>query len=144
MLAPAWLLEHRWIHRSKETARLVEVNRLPLGRELGIVVTEGCTDTVGLSLGDDEGAPDTDGLSDGACDGSVEMLGPPDGWLDGPLALVEGDIDGEEEGSWLTLGDSYSVDVGLPALGGLALGWLDGFTDARALRRHGRGLSAHW
>ena len=35
--------------------------------------TEGCTDTDGLSLGDDEGAPDTDGLSDGACDGSVAI-----------------------------------------------------------------------
>ena len=35
-------------------------------------------------------------------------------------------MDGEEEGSCLTLGDSYGVDVGLPVLVGLVLGWLDG------------------
>ena len=94
MLAPAWLLGHRWIHR-RSTASLSVVDGLPLGQELVIVETEGCTDTDGLSLSDDEGAPDTDGLSDGVCDGSVEMLGPPDGSLDGtPLALVEGDMDG--------------------------------------------------
>ena len=57
-----------------------------------------------------------------ACDGSVEMLGPSDGLLDGtPLALVEGDVDGEEDGSWLTLGDLYGVDVGCPCLSGSRL-----------------------
>ena len=33
---------------------------------------------------------------------------------------------GAEDGSWLTLGDSDGVDVGLPVLVGFILGWEDG------------------
>ena len=36
------------------------------------------------------------------------------------------DTEGDDDGSWLTLGDSVGADVGLPVLVGLALGWLDG------------------
>ena len=35
-------------------------------------------------------------------------------------------MEGIEDGSWLTLGDSDGVDVGFPVLVGFALGWLDG------------------
>ena len=66
----------------------------------------------------DEGAPGTDGLSDGAV---VETLGPSEGWLEG-APLVDGDMEGAEDGSWLTLGDSDGVDVGLPVLVGFILG----------------------
>ena len=35
-------------------------------------------------------------------------------------------MEGDEDGSWLTLGDSDGVDVGFPVLVGPVLGWLDG------------------
>ena len=76
LLSAVWRWPGYWdTDRFTEGAPLgtVEVDWLPLGQELVIVETEGCTDTDGLSLlGDDEGAPDTEGLSDGACHGPVE------------------------------------------------------------------------
>ena len=35
-------------------------------------------------------------------------------------------MEGDDDGSWLTLGCSDGVDVGFPVLVGTALGWLDG------------------